>query len=94
MPMNTPACAAHAKVTYRQLDHWLRKGFVPDYERDPESGSGHPRFLTDEQVDFVVRLARLVHAGVDVSVAAHALALLEADVTAFYIAPDVRVELV
>lgn len=35
-------------ATYRQVDYWCRRGFIPGQERRP--GSGQPRVWTWEQV--------------------------------------------
>lgn len=64
---------AEAGITYRQLDFWVRAGYVQG-ERLTSRGSGQPRRWTDDERDYVVTLARLVHAGIPLSVAATALA--------------------
>jgi DNA-binding transcriptional MerR regulator len=48
-------------LTYRALDHWLRKGYldIPD----PTPGSGFPRRFTDDQLDHIGTVKALVDAG-------------------------------
>lgn len=56
-------------LTYRKLDHWLRKGYldVPD----PMPGSGNPRTFTDDQLDHIGAVKALVDAGFSLRWAAH-----------------------
>ena len=48
-----------AGVSYRQLDYWARRGFIPNTGK----GSGVPRQFTVEDVDYITTFAKLVHAG-------------------------------
>lgn len=49
------------RLTSRQLDHWLRQGYVD--LPSPTPGSGHPRRFTDAELDSIGTLAALVGAG-------------------------------
>lgn len=67
-------------VSYRQLDFWVRQGYVhPD---NPAPGSGRSRILTDEEIRVVTLMARLVNgAGFQAMAAAeHARTLLRQSV--------------
>lgn len=50
-----------ARITYRQLDHWTRKGWVVPIEE--HTGSGVPRHFTNDETEHVRIMAELVHAG-------------------------------
>lgn len=50
-----------AGVTYRQLDYWARRGFIPDTGK----GSGVPRQFTEADVDYITTFGRLVKAGLE-----------------------------
>ena len=52
-----PQAAEAAQITYRQLDHWARRGWVAPSEQ-PSVGRGTPRLYS---VDDVLRLAGLGH---------------------------------
>jgi len=54
-------CAA-AGVTYRQLDHWARLGWLQPEPRI-ETGSGNNREWSDTEVQVVKAIARLLEAG-------------------------------
>ena len=43
-------------ITYRQLDYWARKGFLPG--RDRHYGHGNPRLWTRSEIDYIKRLAK------------------------------------
>lgn len=60
--MNGPEAARVAQVSYRQLDTWVRKGWVPGMDRQG-AGTGQPRPFSDEQVKFLRRMGNLVKAG-------------------------------
>jgi DNA-binding transcriptional MerR regulator len=69
--------AAHvcalAGITYRNLDYWLRRGFIdldPEHPDPTGRGSGYPRRFTPQEADRFVLLARLVRAGFRVETAA------------------------
>lgn len=73
-------------ITYRQLDHWLRRGYVVVHESSGvyrrrgehgtpvTPGSGYLRRWRDEEVAAVRALAVLVNAGMRVDKAAAVLA--------------------
>jgi DNA-binding transcriptional MerR regulator len=61
--------AQRARISYRQLDHWTRKGYIPGFERDVHIGSGYLRHYDEGQVSVVMEMAKLVHAGITVEVA-------------------------
>lgn len=64
--MNSLSAADLADVSYRQLDYWIRKGYI----RGSLPGSGHQRNLNGHEVDVLMHLAALVKAGIRVDVAA------------------------
>lgn len=47
-----------AGISYRQLDHWVRKGYL--HADNPECGSGHSRTFQDEEVEVAVIMGALV----------------------------------
>ena len=67
--MNGPQAAQRAGITYRQLDYWLRRGFLGESDSNTP-GSGYVRDLTVTQVERLTQLAALVQAGVRPEVAA------------------------
>ena len=61
--MNTPeVLAAIPGLTYRQLDHWLNRGFIK--ARNPHPGSGNSRSLTPGEVKVLKAMLPLVQAGI------------------------------
>lgn len=56
-------------ITYRQLDHWCRMGYVDLLNRTP--GSGSPRHFTDAQLSHLATVKALVDAGINTRTAAH-----------------------
>lgn len=60
--------AANPWMTYRQLDHWCRRGWVRPETANP--GSGKPREFTRSEVRVIKRMALLVARGTAPSVAA------------------------
>ena len=50
-----------AGMTYRQLDHWTRRGYLRADE--PTPGSGHRRTWPPREVEVARTMARLVAAG-------------------------------
>lgn len=58
--MNTVQAAKRAGISYRQLDHWWRKGYIGD---GTFLGSGRTRELTRSQYTHLLRVAALVKAG-------------------------------
>lgn len=69
--MITSELAAHAGVTYRQLDHWIRRGWVG--ATDPHPGPGVVREHRPADVAVCLRMAELTRCGL-VPEAAHAIA--------------------
>lgn len=65
--MNTLELAAHAGITYRQIDHWVRAGYL--LPANPQPGSGIPRDFLPAEVAVTVRMAHLVAAGLYLPVA-------------------------
>lgn len=61
-----PVVAQAVGITYRQLDHWISRGYVPV----PTQGTGYPRGLTQAQAERAARVAALVAFGLDPVVAA------------------------
>jgi DNA-binding transcriptional MerR regulator len=60
--MRTHDAAALAGVSYRQVNHWQRRGWVRA-EHPNGDGSGRPYLMTDEEVRLLVLMGRLVRAG-------------------------------
>lgn len=58
------------ELTYRQLDHWVKTGYVKAV--NPRLGSGRRRYWTAEEVRVVTTMATLVAAGVTPDAAARA----------------------
>lgn len=64
--MNSKTAAERAGITYRQLDHWIRKGYV----NGSLPGQGNPRRIPEPEADIVRDMAALVRAGFRPEVAA------------------------
>lgn len=67
--MNANEVIELAGITYRQLDHWTRRGWIaPEH---PEcGGSGHHRCYSELEVAVIAHIGALVRAGVQPDVAA------------------------
>lgn len=65
--MNAMELAEHAGVTYRQLDHWTRLGYL--HPSNPNCGTGRHREYPPSEVRLACRLGRLVYAGVSLAIA-------------------------
>lgn len=72
-----------AGLTYRQADHWTRRGYLRP--TNPDCGSGHGRDYPASEVRVAGVMVRLVAAGLTVE-AAHTVARGESQ-----LAPGVRV---
>lgn len=59
----------HCGITYRQLDYWVRQGYLHPRDRRKE-GSGHPRDFSTGELAVAARMARLVDRGFNVKAAA------------------------
>ena len=69
-PYSTVEVAELTGATYRQLDHWCRRGFIPG-QPTMGIGSGHRRLWTDkqvEEVELLMRASRLINATLDEAV--------------------------
>ena len=66
--ISTDEVAAVTGTTYREIDHWVRKGYI-DATR-ASRGTGHPRGFSVEDVIFAACVATLVRFGVRPNVAA------------------------
>lgn len=55
-------------VSYRQLDYWIRFGYIE--AENPTPGSGRRRVVAPEELLVAERMARLVAGGMAVAVAA------------------------
>lgn len=69
--LTTMQTAEAARVSYRQLDHWVGNGWLTIADRAP--GSGSIRRWTPDDVLHARVFAELVHAGVLPSAAAEAM---------------------
>ena len=58
--LTTPEVAAHCRVTYRQLDYWLRQELL---DGPAGTGTGRDRVWTNDEVNRAVLMADLVRAG-------------------------------
>jgi hypothetical protein len=64
--VNSLTAADRVGIGYRQLDHWIRKGYI----RGGLPGSGHPRDLPGAEVEVLRYMAALVNSGVHPTMAA------------------------
>lgn len=78
--MNGKQLAGHLGISYRQVDHWTRAGYLnPD--RPEGRGSGNPRHYDQHQVNHAWLMVELTSAGLTPQ-AAHDLATdLETDLS-------------
>lgn len=67
-----------AGVTYRQLDYWGRRGFIP---RQETGGSGYPRRFTEDDVTYIALFAKLIRAGLEHDIADAVMKLKRDQVT-------------
>jgi DNA-binding transcriptional MerR regulator len=67
--MNTPMLVQVSGATFRQLDHWSRKGLLRPVGGE---GTGHVRDFPAEEVQVAKVMARLVGAGISPEAAARA----------------------
>lgn len=65
--MNAGDLAEHAGITYRQVDSWVRSGYLRPVGG---VGTGHLREFPSDEVIAAVRMGRLVKAGLSARVAA------------------------
>lgn len=76
MSTETDLLLIAAGITYRQLDYWVRKGWVePRFwrrngERVGVAKSGYRRDFTDQEARVVIRMGHLTRGGVRADVAA------------------------
>lgn len=64
-----PDALRQTGISYRQLDYWVRQGWLrPEY---PHAGSGTRREWTNDELDVAVRMAKLVKAGLAHDIAAN-----------------------
>lgn len=74
--------ADEAEISYRQLDHWVRRGYLrprPRHMPEDASGSGYPISFDDAELAIAVSMGALVRAGLKPDVAARLARALEAD---------------
>lgn len=69
-------------ISYRQLDYWVRMGYLKPRHI---GGSGNPRDFTNEEEIVLIRMARLVNAGLRPDVAAKAARSAVADSGSEYV---------
>lgn len=71
-----PDVARSCGVSYRQLDHWIRKGYLHAVSYDwkdrvvPSGGSGNRRELKEGEMAVLTLMVRLMKAGFEVHSAA------------------------
>jgi hypothetical protein len=68
--LTSKGVVAATGITYRQLDFWVRQGYLKPLLAS--KGSGIPRAFSPSEVDVAVRMARFVAAGVLPASANHA----------------------
>lgn len=86
MSLTTQQLCHITGLTMRQIDHWIRQGYVRSDTRNERSGTGIPRTFSGEQVRIAKRMAALVRCGFTPSAAAHLAVgdqklLMEVDLT-------------
>lgn len=54
---------ADTDVSYRQLDHWMTRGYLPGRQAERCPGTGRPRHLTPDQIHHLRVMSALVKAG-------------------------------
>lgn len=57
--MNGTSAAKVAGISYRQLDHWIRKGYI----RGGNPGSGNQREIAEDEMGVLRHMSTLVHCG-------------------------------
>jgi hypothetical protein len=62
-PLTSPALCRFAGITYRQLDYWIRCGWV-ETENERRTGSGYARTFTRAEAERVALMAELANAGI------------------------------
>lgn len=63
------ALTATTGVTYRQVDFWVRRGYIKPIQAGQGKGSGLDRFFFAEDYAYAQKLARLVAAGCGIHMA-------------------------
>jgi DNA-binding transcriptional MerR regulator len=81
--MTTAEVARHVRVSFRQLDYWVRFGLLPIVDRRP--GTGSKRLWSASEIHSAEVMAALVHAGVTPHAAAEALQTAVVGSTAFVV---------
>ena len=69
-PVSSPELVCQAQITYRQLDHWTRAGYLKPIT---PGGSGNPRDWPPEECRVATAMGALVKAGL-MPAAAHDIA--------------------
>jgi len=64
--MNSLTAAEQAGITYRQMDHWIRRGYIAA----SCPGSGHEREITERQAAIAKHMGELTKAGMKPAAAA------------------------
>jgi len=63
--------AERIRVSYRQLDHWVRRGYLPI--RDLRPGTGNRRIWSEPEIQRAEAFALMVHAGIRPAFASDAM---------------------
>lgn len=74
--MNSQKTAESAHITYRQLDTWVRMGWL---KPSGGTGQGVPRDFPQPEVEKAKAMGRLTHAGVAAKTAAHIVVFKDRD---------------
>lgn len=67
-PPLIPGVLAATGATYRQLDHWVRRGWL--HPTDPAPGNGYRRDWPHLEMQVAALMRRLTAAGININVAA------------------------
>lgn len=90
--MNSDILCADAGITYRQLDHWINKGWISD---GGNPGSGVPRdFSNPKAIEKVRLMGRLTRAGFPAKRASDIADMyFDHTIPAIYIGPGLYLEI-
>lgn len=69
MPISSADLIKRCDITYRQLDYWIREGYVEPLG-EPTPGSGNRREFSESEAAFVGTLSQLAKTGMRIEIAA------------------------
>lgn len=82
-----PDLAGEFGVSFRQLDYWIRKGYLHTAPNE-KTGSGYHRIMEDSEVQVAHYMVRLINSGFTVNAAALIARRLVLEDTRETILPD------